>query len=251
MKPIHAIIVDDEAGCIETLRLLLENYHPDVNIIGTATSMAAGLLLIGKHKDTLGLLFLDIQMPGGDGFTLLQRLPEISFKVIFTTAYDIYAIRAIKFSALDYLLKPIDNTELHHALDKLRKAAPDHEIKRMDTFRQQLQHKGTYEKLAVSTLNDIVMVEINKVIYLESDNNYTTLHLDHQQSIVSSKNIGYYEDLLHESRFFRIHNSYIINLKKMNRYLKGGTGQVEMDNGTRLLVSTRRREEFVKYLSII
>jgi len=196
-------------------------------------------------------LLLDIQMPGGDGFTLLQLLPEIRFKVIFTTAYDTYAIKAIKFSALDYLLKPIDNRELGDALKKLRQSKSGYEVQQMDVFRQQLQHKGSFEKLAVSTLNDIVMVDLDKVIYLESDNNYTTLHLDTQQAVISSKNIGYYEDLLTPGKFFRIHNSYLINLKKVSRYIKGGAGQVVLDNGAKLLVSVRRRDEFVRRLSVI
>lgn len=251
MKQVHAIIIDDEAGCIETLSLLLQHYYPDVKIVGSAASMTTGIALIEKFKDTLDLLFLDIQMPGGDGFTLLQLLPEINFKVIFTTAYDTYAIKAIKFSALDYLLKPIDNRELGHALTKMERSKPGYETQQMDVFRKQLQHKGSFEKLAVSTFSDIVMVDLDKVIYLESDNNYTTLHLDKQPAVISSKNIGYYEDLLTPGKFFRIHNSYLINMKKVSRYIKGGSGQVELENGKKLMVSTRRRDEFIKNLSVI
>lgn len=251
MKQINAIIIDDEAGCVETLLLLLQNYHSYVNIIGTASSVSTGVDMIKKNKDRLDLLFLDIQMPGGDGFTLLQHIQEITFKIIFTTAYDMYAIRAIKFSALDYLLKPIDNSELEMALLRLQSELPEHEHKRMSHFREQLQHKGAFERMAVSTMSDIVMIELNKMIYLESNNNYTTLHIEGGRPLVSSKNMGYYEDLLSTSYFFRIHNSYLINIKKMTRYIKGGAGQVEMDNGIKLPVSTRRKEDFLKYLASV
>jgi two-component system, LytTR family, response regulator len=251
MKQINAIIIDDEAGCVETLLLLLQNYHPYVNIIGTANSINEGLNIIRKNKDKLDLLFLDIQMPGGDGFTLLQHIQEISFKIIFTTAYDMYAIRAIKFSALDYLLKPIDNSELEMALVRLQSEGPEHQNKRMSHFREQFQYKGTFDRMAVSTMNDIVMIELNKIIYLESNNNYTTLHIEGDRLLVSSKNVGYYEDLLSMSCFFRIHNSYLINIKRMTRYIKGGAGQVEMDSGIKLPVSTRRKEDFLKRLASV
>jgi two-component system, LytTR family, response regulator len=251
MSSIKTIIIDDEPGCIETLSLLLKGSDPDVELLGTATSIASGLPLIAKHEGELDLLFIDIQMPGGDGFTLLQKIPNITFKVIFTTAHDSYAIRAIKYSALDYLLKPITQSELIQALEKFRSMTPGYELGRMDMLRLQLTHKGTFEKLAVSTLNDIVMIQLDKIIYLEGYNNYTTFHLDDGQRIVSSKNIGYYEDLLNGNSFFRIHNSYIINLKRMSRYIRGGSGTAEMEGGIKLTVSARRKDNFIKQLSLI
>jgi len=251
MNKIKTMIIDDEPGCIETLSLLLQGSDTNVELLDTATSIATGLPLIEKHGKNLDLLFLDIQMPGGDGFTLLQKLPKIDFKVIFTTAHDAYAIRAIKYSALDYLLKPITRSELISALEKYRSAIPGRETRQMDLLKQQTVHNGGFEKLAISTLNDIVLVNLNRIIYLEGFNNYTTFHLDEGQRIVSSKNIGYYEDLLGTSGFFRIHNSYIINLKKMIRYIRGGTGMAEMEGGIKLTVSARRKDPFIKQLSLI
>jgi two-component system LytT family response regulator len=250
MKTIKAIIVDDEAGCIDMLSLLL-NYHPDIEIIDTAVSVETALPLIKKHGSELDLLFLDVQMPGGDGFTLLQKIPEIKFGIIFTTAYDDYAIKAIKFSALDYLLKPIDHEDLTAALNKLRKMQTEEEMARLEMLKQHLNLKGSYERIAVTGYNDIMVIEIDKILYLKSDNNYTTFYVEDDQQILSSKNIGYYEDILSSSNFFRVHNSYLINLKKIKRYIKGGAGSAEMENGEKIQVSVRRREEFIKILSLI
>ncbi len=252
MAKINVAIIDDESKSIETLSILLKNYHADVNIISSAGSMSAGLSMIEKHREEIDILFLDIQMPEGDGFTLLQHLPEINFKVIFTTAYDQYAIKAIKFSALDYLLKPIDNTELQDALAKYRelklKNVPA--VASLDIFKQALQQKKVFEKLAIPTSSDIVFIELPKILYLESSNNYTTLHLENKQKILSSKNIGYYEELLEQGSFFRIHNSYLVNLEKIERFIKGKTGAVQLQGGTVLDVSVRRKDSLLERLSL-
>ena len=250
MKNFKAIIVDDETWCIETLTLLLQ-YQPDIQIIGHATSAASALTLIQKHQNELDVLFLDVQMPGGDGFTLLQSIHEPTFKIVFTTAYDDYAIKAIKFSALDYLLKPIDNSALSQAMNRLRSMHLQEERKSIDMLRSQLNQKDKYEKIAISSADDITIIEFNRILYLESDNNYTTFHMEDGQYLVSSKNIGYYEDLLLESHFFRVHNSYLINLKKLRKYIKGGAGYAEMQDGKRIQVSVRRKDEFTKVLSMI
>ena len=249
MNKINVIIIDDEPKCVEILALMLKNFHADIHISDTANSMEKGLAAIEKHKASLHIVFLDIQMPGGDGFTLLQNIQKITFKIIFTTAYDQFALRAIKFSALDYLLKPIDLKELNLALVKFR-AEDVGENTPLHNFTTTLQQKTLFKKLAIATLTEIKFVPLDKITYLESDNNYTTIFIENKQRLVSSKNIGYYEELLEENDFFRINNSCLVNLKKIERFIKGKTGTVELEDGKTLPVSASKKEKLVKLLAL-
>lgn len=248
MKRINVMIVDDEPKCIDTLTSLLQ-YHDDVFVLASAKDMRTALPLIGKHKNHIDVLFLDIQMPGGDGFTLLQSIPEIPFKVIFTTAFDQYAIQAIRFSAIDYLLKPIDHTELSAALDRYRNDAKKAGVNELEeAFKEALLKKEMFEKLAVPTPKDILFFSPDSIQYLQSDNNYTILHFDHHKPVVSAKNIGYYEELLEGKSFMRIHNSYLVNVKKIARFVKGKSAYVELENGVSLEVSVRKRDTLLRLL---
>lgn len=253
MNKMNVIIVDDEPKCVQTLSLLLNQYYDDIEILDSAHSMSAALEIIEKHKGQIHILFLDIQMPGGDGFAILQRIPDINFKIIFTTAHDQYAIKAIRFSALDYLLKPIDNKELKLALDRFRSfmpaaGVPEHNP--INEFKRTLQQKNIFNKLAIPTLTEIKFVELDKVLYLESDNNYTTIHIERKQQLISSKSIGYYEELLVSSHFFRVHNSYLVNLKRISAYIKGRGGHLVLDDGEQIEVSVRKRDELLKMLNL-
>ena len=190
-------------------------------------------------------------MPGGDGFTLLQQLSDIPFKIIFTTAHDKYAIQAIKFSALDYLLKPIDNSELQIAIEKYREVKNTGSYSfSLNDFKKSLEQKKIFEKLAIPTPNDIRFIQVTKILYMESDNNYTTIYLENKESILSSKNIGYYEDILSGMNFFRIHNSFLVNLKKIERFIKGKNGSVQLENGVVIEVSVRRKDELLNILHL-
>ncbi len=249
MNKLNCIIIDDEPKCVEILSLMLRELDPGIHVLGTADSAKQGLSVIEKHKEELHLLFLDIQMPGGDGFSLLQQLPDIPFKIIFTTAYDQFAIKAIKFSALDYLLKPIDLKELKQALEKSRALQEMNTQSHIRQFTSMVRQKMPFEKLAIASLSEIKFIYLDKIRYLESDNNYTSIYTDNQQRLVSSKSIGYYEDLLEETHFFRINNSYIVNLKRIERFIKGKTGSVVLEDGTELTVSASRREKLLKLLS--
>lgn len=251
MNKIKVIIVDDESKSIQTLAILLEHYYEDIEILATAHSMKSGLKAIEQYKDQIDILFVDIQMPEGDGFHLLEQVPAINFKIIFTTAYDHYAIKAIKFSALDYLLKPIDNTELGDALNKYRalknkEAIPDSILH----FKQALQQKKMFEKLAVSTLNEIIFIKLEDILYMKSSNNYTTLFFETKQEMISSRNIGYYEELLEEHHFYRVHNSYLVNLKKVERFIKCKNGLIEIEGGKTIEVSARRKETLLEKLNL-
>jgi two-component system LytT family response regulator len=251
MNKIKVIIVDDESKSIQTLAILLEHYYEDIEILATAHSMKSGLKVIEQYKEQIDILFVDIQMPEGDGFHLLQRVPAINFQIIFTTAYDHYAIKAIKFSALDYLLKPIDNTELESALNKYRAIKNKEGLPApINNFQQALQQKKMFEKLAVSTLNEIIFIKLEDILYMKSSNNYTTLFFETKQEMISSRNIGYYEELLEEHHFYRVHNSYLVNLKKVERFIKCKNGLIEIEGGKTIEVSARRKETLLEKLNL-
>ncbi len=252
MRKLNVMIVDDEQNCIETLKLLLQEYNEDVEVIATAGSVTEALLTINSLPQKLDILFLDVQMPGGDGFSLLQELTSIDFKVIFTTAYSHFAIKAIKFSAMDYLLKPIDNDELNMAiknyrlLDKPTDSLMLEEVKKLFN-----QNSKPMDKVAVTTLSDVQFIPIDQIYYLKSDNNYTSFFTTFTKVLVSSKNIGYYEDLLEQQNFFRIHNSFLVNLNKVNKFHRGKPGFLELDNGTTLEVSVRRKDDLLKKIKLL
>lgn len=250
MNNLNCIIIDDEPKCVEILSLMLRELDPYIHILDTAGSAKQALAAIEKHKADLHLLFLDIQMPGGDGFSLLQQLPEAPFKVIFTTAYDQFAIKAIKFSALDYLLKPIDLKELGLALEKSRAGLEIQTQSHIHQLAGMVRQKTPFEKLAIASLSEIKFIYLDKIRYLESDNNYTSIYTDDRQRLVASKSIGYYEDLLEDTNFFRISNSCMVNLKKIERFIKGKTGSVVLEDGQTLTVSASRREKLLKLLSL-
>ncbi|MES2560644.1 MAG: LytTR family DNA-binding domain-containing protein [Bacteroidota bacterium] len=252
MNEIRAMIIDDEQGCIDTLSLLIQHYHKDVRVVETANSAETGLAGIRKYKDSLDVLFLDIQMPGGDGFSLLQQLNDINFKIVFTTAYDRFALKAIKYAAFDYLLKPIDNDELTETISRIRSQQQPQATAsdQFTQFRNALKQKTVFDKLAIPTLTDIQFIPTSDILYLNSDNNYTSIHLSNKQQIISSKNLGYYEEILDEQHFFRVHNSYLVNIRKIEKFIKGKSGYIEIENGFRIEVSIRRRNALMELLGL-
>ncbi len=246
---IKTIIVDDEAHSIDALKILLSELRNDIEVIGVAGNAAEAIELIRINQPNIDLVFLDIQMPVYDGFTILEKTDFIDFKIIFVTAYDHFALRAIKFSALDYLLKPVDPYELNEALNQFDKLKPSGEAPVM-MFKKAIEKKNLFDKLAISMVNEVQFVPIENIIYMRSDSNYTTIYLENNQQLLSSKGIGFYEELLELSHFFRIHNSYLINLKKVRAYIKGRGGYIKMENGTQLEVSVRKKDDLMKILNL-
>lgn len=247
MNKINAIIIDDEPACIELLGLMLEKYHPEVNVLARADSMASGLREIQRHEESLALLFLDIQMQGGDGFSLLQQLDAPRFKIIFITAFDQFAIRAFKFSALDYLLKPVDRYELAEAIRKFSagNSAGSSELSNLKTG---LKQQKLFDKLAVATHTDIRFIALAGISFMESDNNYTSIYLDDGTRLVASKNIGHYEALLEDSGFLRVSNTNLVNLKKVLRFIKSKSGTLELEDGRLIQVSSAKKEKLLRML---
>lgn len=241
-----AIIIDDELKGIIALRQKVIDYCPDVQIAGEAQSAKEGISLIQLQKPDI--VFLDIEMPHMDGFTMLQQLPEKHFHLIFTTAYDQYAIKAIKFAAFDYLLKPIDIDELRLAISKINKLHFFETEKKLEVLHQNMMEKNSFNKIAISTLNSLLLFEVNDIIYLEANRNYTTLYFKDHPKLIASKTLKEFEELLPSTIFFRIHHSFIININYIKKYQKGEGGQVELQNGTLLDVSRRKKEEFLKII---
>lgn len=247
MNKINAIIIDDEPACSELLSLMLGKYHPEINVLARAGSMKSGLREIQKHEDHLHLLFLDIQMQGGDGFALLQQLEVPRFKIIFVTAFDQFAIRAFKFSALDYLLKPVDRDELAQAIRKFESgnSAGDSEFSNLQAG---LRQQKPFEKLAVATHTEIRFIALGRISFMESDNNYTSIYLDDGTRLVSSRNIGHYETLLEDSGFLRVSNTNLVNLKKVLRFIKSKSGTLELESGQLIQVSSAKKEKLLRML---
>jgi len=247
MNKINAIIIDDEPACTELLSLMLEKYHPEVHVLAKADSMRSGLEKIQKHGNDLHLLFLDIQMQGGDGFSLLQQLEAPRFKIIFITAFDQFAIRAFKFSALDYLLKPVDRDELAEAIGKLKTGSRENTAA-LGNLQAGLKQQKPFDKLAVATHTDIRFIALAGISFMESDNNYTSIYLDDGTRLVASKNIGHYETLLEDSGFMRVSNTNIVNLKKVVRFIKSKSGTLELGDGRLIQVSSAKKEKLLRML---
>ena len=242
---ITAIIIDDEAKGRLALRQKLKSYCPNVHIVAEAVDGIEAVAAIEKHHPQL--IFLDIEMPKMNGFEMLNTIKEKSFHIIFTTAYDQYAIKAIKYAAFDYLLKPIDIEELKTAVARADISENEQTKKQIELLQQNMQHpKKQLNKLAIPTLEGLLFFDINDIIHLEANSNYTFIHFSGKPRITASKTLKEFEEILPETIFFRTHHSYLINLNYIKRYIKGDGGQIEMQNGTYVDVSRRKKEEFLK-----
>lgn len=244
----QCIIVDDESRNRDLLKMLLERNCPEVEILALASNGEEGIKLIEKLNPDL--VFLDIEMPGMNGFEMLSLLPDSSFRVVFVTSHHHYAIKAIKFSAIDYLLKPIDVSELKAAVGKVLDAMETHQGS--DSYAQFLHQVKNpqldFTKIGIPTREGILFVEISDIIRCESDTNYTWFYMQDGSKILASKTLKEYETLLQEHLFYRVHKSHLINLKHLNRYVRGEGGSVIMSNGNEVEVSRRSKEGFLMKL---
>jgi len=241
-----AIIIDDETSSRNSLKQKLRNHCQDINIIGECEDGEAGIkMLTTKTPD---IVFLDVEMPRMNGFSMLQQLHNKNFEVIFITAYDHYAIKAIKFSALDYLVKPVAIEDLKLALEKAsQKRQQADGNKRLELLLQNMvTEKKELQRIAIPSMEGLQFIETGSIIYLEANSNYTCFHLTDGTKLTVAKTLKDFEDLLPASIFMRIHHSYIINKNLVNKYIKGEGGQVLMNNDTVLDVSRRKKEEFIK-----
>lgn len=244
---INAILIDDEKHCLETLSLLLGRHCKEVNILEECRSAKKGLEAINKHKPDL--VFLDIEMPMMNGFELLEQVGEINFAVIFTTSYDQYAIKAFRYSALDYLLKPIDPEELGAAVKKVSSKKNLPFAEQFDMLLRQIKQKGPgFEKIAVPTIEGFELIRADEIIRCEADDNYTHLYLKDKSKIVASRMLKEMEELLEEFQFFvRVHNSHLVNMNEVEKYVRGEGGYLLMSDGSNVSISKSRREALIKW----
>jgi|688.fasta_scaffold64598_2 two-component system LytT family response regulator len=240
-----AIIVDDELHCREVLRIMLEMHCPEVKVLQECEDGFKAIDAIQLHSPDV--VFMDIEMPGMNAFDTLQKLDEINFQIIFTTAYDQYAIKAIKFSALDYLLKPIDADELIAAVTKASEEKEKVQQVQLQQLQHSLQNPGNDFKLMIGTNEGPYFIPTDDILFAEGQNNYTHFHLSRQRRLVASKTLLEFENLLSDQGFLRVHKSYLVNLKYVERYLsKNGT--LLLTDGIEVEVSRRRKDEVLNSL---
>jgi two-component system LytT family response regulator len=244
---IKAIIVDDEPDCCETIVSLLEDYCQSVEVKGVYNNAADALASILKQSPDL--VFLDVEMPRMNGFEMLEQLPQINFDIIFTTGYDQYALKAIRFSAIDYLLKPVDREELQRAVQKAMHRSQRTIAQQVEILMQKIhQPSKPISKIALPTMEGLQMVPVDSVISCESDSNYTVLLLKNKKKLIVSTTLKEMEEMLEEHSFARVHRSYLINLNEVEKYVKGEGGYLIMSDGSTIDVSRNRKEQLMKQL---
>jgi two-component system, LytTR family, response regulator len=246
---IRTIIVDDESMSCDVLTKMLKLYCPEISIAGIAHSLENARKLIEAEKPEL--VFLDIELPDGNSFLLLDELKDIHFKIIFTTAFSQFAVKAFKCSAIDYLLKPLDIDELITAVGKYKQPA---ETSVYQSQIAQLKENINPERkklktIGLATINEIQFVNIEDIVRLEASNNYTCFYMGNGEKITVSHTIKYYEELLAEQNFLRVHQSHIINLEKVKKYQKGKGGSIIMANGDTIHISPQRKDHLLKALT--
>ena len=247
MNKIKAVIVDDEYYCCQSLGTLLERYCPEVDVVAVCKSGMEALKEIPTKNPQL--VFLDIEMPHMNGFELLEKLSKIDFELIFTTSYDQYAIKAIRFSALDYLLKPVDRQDLVKAVQKVIQRQQPPLPQQLEILLQKLHHPIlNIQKIALPTMEGLQMIPVDSIISCSSDSNYTNLFLKNKQKITASRTLKEIEDLLESYNFIRVHHSFLVNCNEINKYIKGEGGYLVMSDGASIDVSRSRKEMLLKKL---
>ena len=242
MSKLSAVLIDDERDSLESLEYLLSRHCPEIEIVAQCSSGKEGLEQIRKH--TPDLIFLDIQMPGMSGFQMLEALDNTGIQVIFTTAHDEYAIDAIKVSAMDYLLKPVSRDDLVRAVTKAR----DHHLRsgasrQLEILLTNIQGvESGFQKLAIPTVDELTFINISDIVYCQADGNYTTIWTRDGQSHVISRTLKDTSELLKQPFFFRTHQSYLVNLHFITKYIRGSGGQVVLQGGQTIPVSRARKD---------
>lgn len=241
-----AIIIDDEIDAVEALHLTLLDVCPEVAVAGKYTDPVKGLAALRAQAPDI--LFLDIEMPVLNGFQLLEELTEIPFALVFTTAYDRFAVKAFRFSAIDYLLKPISPDELRRAVDKIAEKQRVDKVQ-LDFLRRQMYAPSDtrhFDKIALPYTHGYTFVELSDVLYCESDSSYTKFFLASGEMYLITKTLGDVEEMLAGGDFFRIHKQFLVNLKHIRNYIRGDGGYVVMPNKVSIPISRIKKDEFTE-----
>ncbi len=249
-KVLRTIIIDDEAHVRESLADMLKRHCPNAKVVARAEGVKSGLKAIQTHHPDLVLL--DIKMKDGTGFDLLEQIENIDFKIIFITAYDQYAIKAFKFSALDYLLKPVESVDLKEAIDKADKISQQEVNTQLTTLANNLQTDDqSKKKIILKTFDNIHLVKVRDIVYAESDGRYSTIYLASGENIIVSNTLKHYHEMLGDFGFYRVHKSYLINLEHIRRFEKAEGGYVILETEAKVPVASRKREELLELLERI
>jgi two-component system, LytTR family, response regulator len=246
---LKSIIVDDEFKSRESLKALVEKFCENIEVSAVCQNGDEAIKAIQEFKPDV--VFLDIQLQRESGFDILQRLDKIDFDIIFTTAFSEFAVRAFKFSAIDYLLKPVDIEDLRKAVEKARKRILGNISERMTQLAQTMKgNTFKHSRLAVPSSDGLVFVSVDAILYCEASGNYTNIHMGDGRKFVVSRTLKEYEEMLEDLDFFRIHNSYLINLNLIKKYIRGEGGQVVMTNDQALDVSKAKKKSFLDKIKI-
>jgi len=244
---LQLIIIDDEQDARSVLRTLIQTYCPDISIVGEARDVPSAVALIREKEPDI--ILLDIQLGEMTGFDLLDKFTQPEFRIIFTTAYDNFALKAFEYCALDYILKPIIPDKLLQAIDRAKA-----NISKEKLFQQQIgfllngHQKKTFDKIALTISEGVVFVQLENILYLQSDVNYTLFFLTNEEKIMVSKTMKEFENLLPETIFFRTHQSYIVNIKFVKKILKEDGGYALLKNGKKIPISRRKKDSFLNLL---
>jgi two-component system LytT family response regulator len=250
MQLVEAILVDDDPSNRKNLRLLLEADHPEIQILAEATNGAEALACIKTHQPQL--VFLDVEMPDMTGFDVLEKVEDRQFEVVFVTGYDKYALRAFKFSAIDYVLKPIDRQELTASIRKVKtKISGQQRSHELENLLYNLSANDQQKKLAIPSGDRLEYIQINEIVRCEAEANYTHIHLTSQKTLMVAKTLKEIEALLYGYGFFRVHQSYLINLKEVVSFVKSDGGYVITSDGNKNRVARQKKKELIDQLSLI
>jgi len=240
---IKAIIVEDEVRGLTNLKTMLRQHCPQVEIIGEAGTLEDAESLVNEVGTQIDLAFLDINLPDGQIFELLDRIKPLSFNVIFVTAFDQFAVKAFQYASIGYILKPIDPFMLANSVERIRPQDNERLDERLEMFQQNIS-SNKFDKITISAIDGLYFLAIKDILRLEADDNYSHIYTTEGQRFTVSKTIKYYEDLLKDDNFFRVHKSHIINLNYMKKFVKGDGGYVVMNDEKEITVSRRRRPAF-------
>ncbi|MEZ5196981.1 MAG: LytTR family DNA-binding domain-containing protein [Bacteroidales bacterium] len=243
-KVLRTLIIDDEAHVRESLSDMLKHHCPNAKVVGQAEGVKTGIKAIQTHHPDL--ILLDIKMKDGTGFDLLEKIENIDFKIIFITAFDQYAIKAFKFSALDYLLKPVESIDLKEAIDKADKISQKEVNTQLNTLANNLQTDDqSKKKIILKTFDNVYLVKVKDIVYVASDSRYSTIFLESREQVIVSNTLKHYDELLRDFGFYRVHKSYLINLEHIHRFEKAEGGYVILEGDSKVPVASRKREELM------
>ncbi|MEZ4893797.1 MAG: LytTR family DNA-binding domain-containing protein [Saprospiraceae bacterium] len=240
---IKAILIDDEKSSLEMLEWLMGTYCPEISILKKCNSAADGIEAIQELNPDV--VFLDIEMPKMNGFEMLDRIKNINFEVVFTTAYDQFAVRAFRHSALNYLLKPIDPDDLVATAERLKQKKSTPSTEQMELlFHSLMNQKTNVERIALSTGDGLVFVQTKDIAYCQAESNYTNVVMADNRKMLVAKTLKEIDETLSGKDFFRVHNSYLVNINHISRFVRGDGGYILMPDNTQITISRSKRDEF-------